>query len=65
MDIKAQLEATHAQLTQTITALLLAQDMKHIAKLGLARIEIRETLTCMKQEEAKSSVRPFCISSAS
>lgn len=62
MDIKAQLEATHTQLTHTITALIHARDVKHITKLSLARIEIRETLICMQQEEAKGNASPFLIS---
>ncbi|WP_410512079.1 hypothetical protein PaeBR_18845 [Paenibacillus sp. BR2-3] len=62
MNIKEQLEAIHAQLTQTITALLLVQDKKHITKLGLARIEIRETLICMEQEEVKQHANLYAVS---
>ncbi|MNB88928.1 hypothetical protein D3C75_359480 [compost metagenome] len=51
MSLKEKLKAMHDELTDAITAELNARDTRHVTKLGLARIEIREVITCLEREE--------------
>ncbi|MNC08511.1 hypothetical protein D3C75_561010 [compost metagenome] len=53
----------HDELTDAIMAQLNARDTRHVTKLGLARIEIREVITCLEREE-RGHASPFQYSDA-